>query len=396
MSAVVVSRKLAVKHRLAKNTGAKASAAARAYRSQGGSMSSADGGSSQPIASETNSATYNGAGLRRGSTDATPIDASTDSRIAKNTRAFTTHVLPNSSANETMLRVSSSRNAAPSRKKWGLKRRIDSPTQRVLANTDHDRDPEDHGEGREQRRGDRRLPEVEEGPGVRGHRRGRVRLHDLRACGHAERPGQARPVGEHGRVERAAPVAGDDRRPPEGVLEHAAEPVREPRAPVEVVEHHDPVGRQVGPDVVERLLGEQEGLEANVAGRRQQRERVRLRHHDQVVLLVRRAQERPPVVDDPRDARILVGAHPVSVDAELQDRRVDLDGVHMTIAARDGHRHVVARARADDQRVVERVVGVPIVDLRIEDAQRLVGHREPLVRDPVGVDDRRRHPSPTR
>ena len=135
MSAVVVSRKLAVKHRLAKNTGANASAAARAYRSQGGSMSSAEGGSSQPIASETNSATYQGAGLRRGSTDATPIDASTDSRIAKNTRAFTTHVLPNRSENETMLRVSSSRNAAPSRKKWGLKRRIDSPTHRVLANT---------------------------------------------------------------------------------------------------------------------------------------------------------------------------------------------------------------------------------------------------------------------
>ena len=63
------------------------------------------------------------------------------------------------------------------------------------ARQDHDdRDPEDHGEGREKRRGDRRLPEVQEGPSVRRHRLGCDRLHDLRAGGYAERAREPGPL----------------------------------------------------------------------------------------------------------------------------------------------------------------------------------------------------------
>ncbi len=76
------------------------------------------------------------------------MDASTESRIAKNTRALTTHVLPNSRPNETRLRVSSSRNAAPSRKKCGLNRRIDRPTHASGPATRDEREHEHERRGR--------------------------------------------------------------------------------------------------------------------------------------------------------------------------------------------------------------------------------------------------------
>ncbi len=55
------------------------------------------------------------------------IASNTLARIAKNTSALTSHVVPNRRLNIARLRVSSNRNAMPSTKKWGLNLRIEVP-----------------------------------------------------------------------------------------------------------------------------------------------------------------------------------------------------------------------------------------------------------------------------
>ena len=95
----------------------------------------------------------------------------------------------------------------------------------------------------------------------------------------------------------------------------------EPFLAVVVVDDEHAVGGQVVAHRLERLLGEQERLEPDVRGRADEGQRVRQREDDEVVLLVRVAQERAAVVDVDGDPRILVRVVRVEVDAELLDLR---------------------------------------------------------------------------
>ena len=74
------------------------------------------------------------------------------------------------------------------------------------------------------------------------------------------------------------------------------------------------------------------------------------------------------------------------VDAELLDRPVDLDRVDVAGAVRERDRRVRARARADDQDLVVRPVGEPLVELVVELLLRRVDRVERLVGDAVDVD----------
>ena len=114
---------------------------------------------------------------------------------------------------------------------------------------------------------------------------------------------QARPVDEHSGATPAA-VAEGVRRLVEGRLEHARQLSEQPVFAVVVVEHDRPVRRQVGARFAERLLGEQEALQAQAGELRGQRQRVGQGEDDQVVLVGALAQERAPVVDVDVDARV--------------------------------------------------------------------------------------------
>ncbi len=196
-----------------------------------------------------------------------------------------------------------------------------------------------------------------------------------------DRPG---PLARHRADLPAVVEVRHDRRPAEGVGEHPAQPVDEPGLAVEVVEDEDAARLQVGLDVRERLFRVQERLEADVAGRREQRQRVGQGQDHEVVVLVGLAQERPPVVDRRRHPRILVGPEHVLVAADPVDRGIDLDGVDVAVAALDRRGDVVAGPGADDQHVVEAVAREPLAHLRVEPAERTLGRREALVRDAVG------------
>ena len=98
-------------------------------------MSSDSGGSTNATASATNSSPYSSPARRIRSRALTKIASSTDARIAKKASALTSHVEPNSSEKLTSDRVSSSRNAVPSTKKCGLKRRTEVPPTRAAPST---------------------------------------------------------------------------------------------------------------------------------------------------------------------------------------------------------------------------------------------------------------------
>ena len=97
-----------------------------------------------------------------------------------------------------------------------------------------------------------------------------------------------------------------------------------------------------------------------------QRQRVRQREDDQVVLLVRGAQERAAVVDERRDARILVRVVGVVLARRSAGCWVDLDRVDVAGAVGQREGHVRAAAGAHDEHVLVRLVREPLVDLVVE------------------------------
>jgi hypothetical protein len=85
-----------------------------------------------------------------------------------------------------------------------------------------------------------------------------------------------------------------------------------------------------------------------------QNQRVDQGVHDEVVFPIGGAQEVPPIVQVPHDARILVGVIGMKVDADVLDCRVDLDRIDAIGSEVRRVRDVVAGAGADDQHVLER------------------------------------------
>ena len=130
--------------------------------------------------------------------------------------------------------------------------------------------------------------------------------------------------------------------------DRARQPVDQPRLAVVVVHREGAVRLQMTPHGLHRLAGEQEGFEADLRGAADQRQRIRQREQDQVVLLVRAFQEGAAVVDVPRHARIGIRAIDVLFAADLEDAWIDVDCVDMPRPFAERDRHVRAGAGADD------------------------------------------------
>ena len=181
---------------------------------------------------------------------------------------------------------------------------------------------------------------------------------------------------------------------------HRVRVAREHVRPVVVVHREHPAGLQVIAHRGHRFLREQEALEAQRSLPAHERERVGQREQDQVVRAIGSLEEGSTVVDVRGDARIVVRTRRVMRPTRVQDRRVDLHGVHALHAVRERERDVVAVARPDDQHV-----GGGLAEMRVrqrvelltdalERQHRLVRegvHDEP---DPGVVGSRGRHRDP--
>ena len=176
---------------------------------------------------------------------------------------------------------------------------------------------------------------------------------------------------------------------PERSRGRAREPVDQPVLAVEVVHREATVGLEVVVRRAQGLLGEQEGLESDLRGAVDERERVGQGEQDQVVLRVGVLQEGPAVVHVGGDALVLVGVVGVVLAAELQDPGVDLDGVHVLGTLAQGDGDVRPRTCADDEHVVEAHPRQPLVRravLLARVGQAPVRARHRLVGHPVDPD----------
>ena len=79
---------------------------------------------------------------------------------------------------------------------------------------------------------------------------------------------------------------------------------------------------------------------------------------DQVILLVRRAEEIAGIVDRQVDARVVIGTLGMIFPAEEGDGGIDLDGVDMGGAHPQRGRHVIAAAGADDGHALRRLLEI--------------------------------------
>jgi hypothetical protein len=79
----------------------------------------------------------------------------------------------------------------------------------------------------------------------------------------------------------------------------------------------------------------------------QQRVRVEQAVDDEIVGVLGRAQKGSGVVDDRRHPGVGVGALGMVERAEVENGRIDLDGIHVSDALPEGGRHIVARSRPD-------------------------------------------------
>ena len=110
------------------------------------------------------------------------------------------------------------------------------------------------------------------------------------------------------------------------------------------------------------LLGEEVTLEANRTLAQYDGERIRERQQDEVPLAVGPLEERTAVVDVHVDPVVGVRLARVVGPGQVQDDRVDLDGVDPFGAVAEGDRHVVAGACADDEHVAHLFRGPEVVD----------------------------------
>ncbi len=174
----------------------------------------------------------------------------------------------------------------------------------------------------------------------------------------------------------------------EDLVDGAGEPVDQPRLAVVVVHREDAVLGEVVARLGDGLLGEQVRLEPELAGARDEGQRVGQGEEDEVVLLVVARQEGATVVDVDADARVVVGLVRVDLAADLLDPRVDLHRVDVLRALGQGEGDVGAGAGAHDEHAVERVVDGPLVRTAVDrlDLQALLDVQDVLVRDAVDLD----------
>ena len=118
---------------------------------------------------------------------------------------------------------------------------------------------------------------------------------------------------------------------------------------IAVVQDEDAVRGQVVADRLERLDGEEEGLQADVRRVAEQRERIGKREDDQVVVVRARSQERSSVVDVGVNARVQVGLVRVELLAQGQDRGIDLHRIDSRCPVSQGVGRIGPAACADDQ-----------------------------------------------
>ena len=124
-----------------------------------------------------------------------------------------------------------------------------------------------------------------------------------------------------------------------------AEPVDQPVLAVVVVHREPAAGGEVVAGGCDRLRGEQVGLQPDRARAADQHQGVGQGEQDQVVLRVGLLEERAAVVDVGEHPRVLVGAVGVAFPPDLQDARVDLDGVDVLGALGQRDRDVAAASR---------------------------------------------------
>ena len=167
-------------------------------------------------------------------------------------------------------------------------------------------------------------------------------------------------AGEHHRERVEQHVVGADRRSgrqveddrvlgPEGLLEHRVQAIDNPSLAEVVVHDEHPAGPETLADVGERLRREQIALEPDVAVAAVEHERIDERVDDQVVLLVRRPQVVPAIVQMHDHAGIRVGVVRMIAPTEPVNHRVDLDRIDARRAPLQGAADVVARPRADHE-----------------------------------------------
>ncbi len=181
----------------------------------------------------------------------------------------------------------------------------------------------------------------------------------------------------------------DARRVPEDVGGGAGQPVDQPGLAVVVVHRERAVRLQVLADRGHRLLGEEERLQPDLRGPAHQGQRVGQREEHEVVGAVRALEERAAVVGVHAHVGVVVRPVDVVLAADLEDARVDVDGVDAVGALAQRDRDVRAGAGADDEHVAEGVARGSqvrrLVDpLALLDLPLRGGHQ--LVRDAVRLD----------
>ena len=97
------------------------------------------------------------------------------------------------------------------------------------------------------------------------------------------------------------------------------------------------------------------GIHAQIGRMAQRRMRIQNAIDDQVILLVRGAEEVPRIVDRQRDAGVVIGALGMIFGAEKRDGGIDFDGIDMGGAHPQRRRHIIAAARADDGDALRRL-----------------------------------------
>ena len=134
------------------------------------------------------------------------------------------------------------------------------------------------------------------------------------------------------------------RRRAERALQRGGQAIHEPVHPVVVVDGEHTARLQVLAHGLERLFGEEVALEPDRRLSTHERQGIGEGEENQVVLLLGALQERPTIVRDAADARILVRVVGMELCTELLELRIDVHGVDVAGALQERDRDVATAA----------------------------------------------------